>query len=252
MRLNLEPGADSAEAAPGSRGRRVTALVGPSGSGKTELAIALALAAASAPLARGEHRGRVALADLDVVKPYFRSREVRERLAAEGVALVAPEGELATADLPIVTADLRAAIADPDTHVVLDVGGDPAGARALGSLADVFVAADPDLLLVLNGSRPFMSDPERVVALARAIEAAAQARFTGVVSNTHLMEETTLELVLDGLELAREVAARLSVPLRALGVPEELAPALASRPGLPPLLVIHRHVLPTFLGGSIL
>ncbi len=232
--------------------RRVTALVGPYGSGKTELAIGLSQWAA-AQLGPGAPVSRVVLGDLDVLKPYFRSREVNDSLKAAGVALLAPQGALAVSDLPIVTPELRGSCVRTDTQVLLDVGGDPVGARALGSISDVVAGSQSyDLLLVLNRYRPFMDSLEKVVDQARKIAAAANLDITGVISNTNLLDDTTPADVEWGLELARPVAEALEAPLRLLAVPDALAEEFAGRPGLPPVVGIRRRMMPHFLGGVVL
>jgi len=229
---------------------RVAALIGPYGAGKSEIAIGLAMWAAQHLAATG--RRRVVLADLDVLKPYFRAREMAAGLEKAGVGLIAPMGALANSDLPILTPQLRATIPDERTQMMLDVGGDPVGARALGSVSDVVGAAEHDLLLVLNRYRPFMDTVEQVVEQALMISDAAHLALTGIVSNTHVMEETTGEDVRWGLDLAREVSRRLGLPLRLLGVPEHLAGAFLQQADLPPMVVVRRHMRPDFLGGVVL
>lgn len=232
--------------------RRVTALIGPFGSGKTELAIGLALDSARRASETGQQLRQVALADLDVLKPYFRSREVSDSLREAGVRLIAPAGALGASDLPILTPELRGSVSRRDVQLLLDVGGDPVGARALGSIADVVGAAEYDLLLVLNRYRPFMDTVAHVVEHAARIVEASHLALTGVISNTHLLEETTAEDVDWGLELAREVADNLSTSLRLLAIPAHLGPIFAARPGLPPLVAIRRRMMPNFLGGVVL
>jgi len=233
--------------------RRVTALVGPYGSGKTELSIGLALWAAQQVAAGvAANLKRAVLGDLDVLKPYFRSREVSDSIKRSGVELLAPAGALAQSDLPIITPELRGSVLREDTQLILDVGGDPVGARALGSISDVMGKASYDLLLVLNRYRPFMNSVEQVVEQARRIAAAAQLDFTGVISNTNLLEETTAQDVEWGLELAIPVATELGVPLRLLALSEHLVETFAARPGLPPVVGIRRRMMPHFLGGVVL
>jgi hypothetical protein len=232
--------------------KRVTALIGPYGSGKTELSIGLARLAARLRVAQGSPFAQVALADLDVLKPYFRSRETGDRMKYEGVGVIAPQGAMATADLPIITPELRGSVARQDVLVVLDVGGDPVGARALGSISDVVKASEYDLLLVLNQYRPFMNSVDGVVAQATQMAAAAHLDITGIISNTHLLDDTEEADVFGGLELSRAVAQKLGVSVRLLGVPEKLAEALATRPDLPPIVAIRRHMMPEFLGGVVL
>jgi len=195
--------------------RRVSVLVGSFGSGKSELALQAALASAEATR-------RTALLDLDLVKPFLRARTAREWLESRGIEVVAPSGENAFADLPILLPRVRGLLRDEQVHVLADVGGDEAGARVLGSLGDA-LPLDADLLLVLNFRRPFAETVEQVLALADRIARAARRGVTGLISNTHLKHETTPEVVVRGYEQAREVATRLGVPVVAVPVQEELA-----------------------------
>jgi len=219
--------------------RRITVLVGSFGSGKTEIALngALALAAAGGP---------VTLADLDVVKPYFRSRAARAILDEAGIRLLAPAGEVTHADLPIVVPQVRAALRDPSCRVVVDAGGDDVGARVLGSLSDVLPAADAHVLVVLNFRRPSTPDAEKAAAMVRKIEAAARVKVTGLVSNTHLMRETTPRVVLEGHQLAVEAAEDLSIPVIAVTATSDVAADLAGEELGCPLVVLQRIVLPPF------
>lgn len=219
--------------------RQVTVVLGHFGSGKTELALNRALDLAAA----GE---AVTLADLDVVKPYFRSRSARHLLADAGVSLLAPTGENVFADLPIIVPQVRSALRDPAHRLLLDIGGDDTGARVLGSLADVLPEADTDVLLVLNFRRPSTPDAERAVAMVRAIERVARVAVTGLVSNTHLMDETTAETVLEGAGMAREVAAATGVPLVGIAVTEPLVAAVDAAGPECPVIRLRRIVRPPF------
>lgn len=229
----------------------VTVLVGPAGSGKTEIAVNLALA----------WRGRgaqVSLVDLDLVKPFFRCRQAIAELEERGIRLVAPTGERFYADLPILLPEARSAAAEADPHarLIFDVGGDDLGARALGSLADLLDRKGTDLLFVVNTNRPFAGDlPALRGGLAR-IQTAARLAVTGLVANTHLMQETTPAMVQDGIRAARALGAATGIPVRFCAVLAALAPALASPGGLADpvdILALERHILPPFLprpGGT--
>jgi hypothetical protein len=219
--------------------RRVSLVVGHFGSGKTEIALNGALAAAESGV-------RVALVDLDFVKPYFRSRAARAVLADAGVELVAPVGEHFYADLPILVPQVRSLLREPDRQIILDVGGDDTGSRVVGSLSDLIWPDEVDCLLVLNFRRPFTPDPEGAVVMAREIEAAARVRLTGLISNTHLLGETTAEVVLEGMAMAEETGRRLGLPVRAVTVDEELIAALAAAELPCPVVALRRIVLPPF------
>ncbi len=214
----------------------MTVLVGHFGSGKTEIAINGALDLAR----RGE---KVILADLDVVKPYFRSRSARHILADAGVELIAPEGEHVHADLPIIVPQVRDALRTPRRKIILDIGGDGTGARVLGSLGDVLPSEGIEILVVLNFSRPSTPDPEGAVAMVREIEGVAGVRATGLVSNTHMMDETTVETITSGAEMAMETGRRLDLPVVAAAVQD----TLSINGDLPcPEFVLHRIVRPPF------
>jgi hypothetical protein len=216
---------------------RITVLVGHFGSGKTELAVNAVMGMAGAG-------ARPVLVDLDVVKPYFRSRAARELLEAAGVDLVAPTGEDLFADLPIVVPQVRAVCNDRLRKVVIDVGGDDTGARALGSIGDVLRDQGVGFDIVLNFRRPFTPDVESAVVMTREIEAAARVRVSGVVSNTHLMHETTPAVVREGYELAAATAVRLGVPIVAVAIEERLVDAAGSFPC--PVMALRRVVRPPF------
>ena len=219
--------------------RRVTIFVGNFGSGKTEIALngALELAAAGS---------RVTVADLDVVKPYFRSRSARAILSDAGVGLLAPTGANVHSDLPIIVPQIRSCLRDDHSRLILDVGGDDLGARVLGSLSDVIPFDDTDCLLVLNFRRPSTPDPERAAAMVREIEAVGRVPVSGLISNTHLMDETTPEVVLDGYRQALETARLVEAPLVAITVEEELAVVLEGEDLECPVVPLRRIVKPPF------
>jgi len=219
--------------------KRVTLLVGHFGSGKTEIALngALDLAAAGA---------RITLADLDVVKPYFRSRSARAILADAGIELLAPTGTNVHADLPIIVPQIRSHLRDSDRRLIIDVGGDEVGARVLGSLSDVVPFEDTDCLLVLNFRRPSTPDPERALQMIREIEAVGRVPVSGLISNTHLMGETTPAVVIDGYRRAVETAKLAEVPLVAVTVTEDLIADLRQENFECPMIAMRRIVMPPF------
>ena len=178
---------------------RLTLVTGHYGTGKTEFSVNLALALAEA----GE---RTALADLDIVNPYFRSRERRELLEAAGVRLIATSQALADADVPALPAELHALLEDRTVRGVLDIGGDPSGARVLARYRPRIVKEDYRLLYVVNAARPEVRTAERSAEVLRAIETVTGLACTGLVNNTHLCGETTAEDVREGAALAEEVS----------------------------------------------
>jgi len=188
----------------------VTVLVGHFGAGKSEIAVNLAFGWRE----RGE---AVAVVDLDVVKPYFRSRLLRDELQARGITLVVPQDDRFYADLPIVVPEVRGAVGRAMAghgRAILDVGGADVGARVLGSIAGLDDPALADVIFVVNGSRPFAESPDAVIGMLREIERASKLKVTGLAANTHLINETTDGTVVEGLALAGAVSRATGLPVR--------------------------------------
>lgn len=217
---------------------RVLMIVGAYGSGKTEISVNLAVQLAQA----GQ---RVQIADLDLVNPYFRCREARALMESHGIRVVVPCGAAQYADLPIVLPEIRAMLHPPEgTITIFDVGGDDVGARAVAAFRPVIAEGDYELWQVLNARRPFTRTVEGALAARCGIEAASRLDVTGFFANTHLIDQTGTDEVLEGWRLGAATAARSGLPLRAVAVMQELAdaPELASIDA--PLLRMTRHMLP--------
>ena len=216
--------------------QRVVLIVGNYGSGKTEVAVNLAI--------RLSEQRSVSIADLDIVNPYFRCREARSEMEGFGIRVINPEGEYQAADLPIILPELRGAVQKGDGTLIFDVGGDDVGARVLGSLADVFTARPYTMLQVLNTKRPFTDTVEGCLKIGREIEAASRLRITGLVSNTHLLEETDTPTILEGLRLAREVGKTAELPVSFMTANEDLRGGFDTEEAGCPILWIKRRMLP--------
>lgn len=223
--------------APWNTGSRIKAVVGHYGSGKTEFSLNMALAAKAA--------GRRALvADMDIVNPFFRSAEQGERLKRAGVELIAPPYALTGVDLPVLSPEIYAIFEQPERFCVLDVGGDDAGAAALGGLSGRLAAQGADLYYVVNPYRPFSNTVERVMEMMERIQRRARLQVTGLVNNAKLGEETGAEELLEGRTLLEKVSRRCGVPVVCEcgfeGVLQQLPPG-------PPSFPIARYLMPEWL-----
>ncbi len=179
--------------------KRVNLFCGGYGSGKTEVAVNFAL-----HLARTGRK--VSIADLDIVNLYFRSREVRAELRRQGVEVLVPGEGLVNADLPIITPEVKGAIDRPAGHLVLDLGGDPVGARVMASLAEGMDWNDYSGFIVLNSRRPKTNTVVGARQMIEDIEASSHVPVTDIVVNSHLIEETAGSVIEEGISLAEEVA----------------------------------------------
>lgn len=180
-------------------------ITGHYGSGKTNLALNLALDLRS----RGEE---VTLADLDVVNPYFRTADFSEIASLNGINLLASDYANSNIDIPALSGALDAKLAS-DGRLIIDVGGDDAGARALGRYAGRIAARPYTMIYVVNAYRYLMKDPRDCAALLRDIEAASRIRATHIVNCSNLGVETTARDIENSLPYAQEVARLSGLPL---------------------------------------
>jgi len=232
----LEMTANSKHRAP-ELGRRVVTIVGAYGSGKSEIAVNLAIMLA------GWEAEPVTLADLDVINPYFRSREAAVELEKMGIRSLVPPGAQASADLPIVIPEIKGAIQQSPGRLVLDVGGDDLGATVLRSLADAFVPGEYDLLLAHNANRPFTSDLPGTLKVINEIERSCGLKMTGLIANSHLIQLTTVETVMTGLDLTKAASEASGLPILFVSIDSRVLAEI--KPGQIdlPLLEINRSLL---------
>lgn len=171
--------------------KRLTLFAGHYGSGKTNIAVNYALQL------RKEGKS-VCIADLDIVNPYFRTKDSERELTAAGITLVSPRYASTNVDLPALPAESYRLVQDKSTYGIMDIGGDDRGAYALGRFAAAIKAEnDYRMAFVVNCHRPLTSTVEDTVEIMREIEAAAGLEFTCIVNNSNLGPETTAEVVMD-------------------------------------------------------
>ncbi|MBT9177066.1 MAG: hypothetical protein DDT20_01395 [Firmicutes bacterium] len=199
---------------------RVSVIVGGYGSGKTEVAINLSLY----KRAKSDPDTSVELIDLDIVSPYFRSRDQLLQLKACGVAVVAPEGSLRSADLPALPAVVGGSILRRDNQVIIDVGGDPAGATALGRYSGDIKLEPVDVLMVINPYRPHTRTALDVLNLLNLIEQKSRLRTTAFVNNANLMGLTEIAHLERGQRLLGELYAQTGIPAGFISCMPSLVP----------------------------
>jgi len=215
----------------------LTIIVGGFGSGKTEVSVNLAKFLAST------QDLPVSIVDLDLVNPYFRSRETVKEMEALGVRAIAPSGGQFYADLPILMPEIKGVIEKHEGRVILDVGGDAQGTRALGSLSGEFEADSYEMLMVLNSRRPQTSDVEGSLKTMQRIEQTARLKFTGLISNSHMLDATDGEILIEGYNLAKEVSARTGLPVAFVSAKNDVLKSMDAGVFGCPLLPLTRSML---------
>ena len=216
--------------------KRLTILCGHYGSGKTNIAVNMALDLRS-------KRDRVAIADLDIVNPYFRSKDSEDEFKQHDIRLICSEFASSNVDLPSMPADLYSITDDRELSVIMDIGGDDRGAYALGRLRDAIKNEnDYEMLMVVNRFRPLTPDAPSTIEVMREIEAACGIPFTGIINNSNLAAETDASAVLGSVKYAEEVSELSGLPVVLTTVEERLYDDLKDK--ISPLFRLHLQARP--------
>ncbi len=203
--------------------KRITLFAGHYGSGKTNIAVNYALHLKDA-------YDKVSIADLDIVNPYFRTKDSEGFLESRGIHLISSEYANSNVDVPALPAEAYAIIDDESVHAVIDVGGDDRGALALGRYApSILKQNDYEMLLVINKFRPLTPDCASTVAVMHEIEAAAGMKFTGIINNSNLGDETTVDDVIGSVTYAQAISEASGLPIKMTTVKEDLYESLKDK-----------------------
>jgi len=203
--------------------KRISLFTGHYGSGKTNIAVnyALRLREAGFP---------VRIADLDIVNPYFRTKDSAEMLQKAGITLISSQFANSNVDLPALPQQLYAVTDDPSAYAVMDIGGDDRGALALGRFAPAILEENNyEMFFVINCFRPLTRTAADTLEVLREVETAGGMRATALINNSNLGEHTAPEDVLSSVAYAEEVSRLSGLPVRMTAVREDLLPQLEGR-----------------------
>ena len=203
--------------------KRVTVFSGHYGSGKTNLAVNFAIGLKKQGF-------NVGIYDLDFVNPYFRTIDAKKLLLNAGVDLTVSDFAETNVDLPSVKAESYRIIADKEKYAVVDLGGDDSGALAMGRFSEELKKENNvDFLLVFNAYRPETNTVEGVIQIISEIENACKMRFTGIINNSNLGENTTEQDVLNSLPLLNQVSKKSGLPVKFTAVLKNLEEKLKGK-----------------------
>lgn len=188
--------------------RKINIITGHYGSGKTNVSVNMALDLAE----KGE---KVTVVDLDIVNPYFRTADFKELFGEHNISLTVPTYANSNLDIPALGFDMNG-IADREGYIIIDVGGDDEGAKALGRYRKVFEKYDTQVLYVINRCRYLTKEPAETLQLMYEIENASGMKCDGIINNTNLGRETDRNIVLGSVAYADEVCREAGLPLVAV------------------------------------
>lgn len=210
------------------------------GSGKTETAVNFAR------MLKERGTKPVALVDLDIVNPFFRSADAKEMLEGMGIRVEVPLYANTNVDIPALTGNMGAVIEDGSYDVILDVGGDDLGAKAVGYYSESILKREHRTFFVVNRRRPFTETAEDAAGIFDEISASALVPVDGIINNTNLLDETTADTVLEGLPLVNRLAEIKNIPVCYHSAPEAVAEEVACKlkglKGEAPVIPIKRSV----------
>jgi hypothetical protein len=177
----------------------VLIITGAYGVGKSEFASQLALLKAPC-----------ALADLDVINPYFRPREQSEWLASKGVDVI---GSILknhiNQDFPAMSGNLRGAISQ-NIPLIIDCAGSENGLKPLASFEDVLQNAK--VWLVVNANRP-ESFFDQIIPMIELFESRSHMRISGLVHNTHLLDQSDPQDILKAQCDLDKISQSIGIPI---------------------------------------
>ena len=191
----------------------ITVIVGAYGSGKSEVSVNLALAKAAS--------GKVYLADLDIINPFYRSADTAELLKARNVKLISSIYAGTNVDVPAVPGEINRLFADQEATAVLDIGGEDLGARIVGSIKPKLEAVQHQILMVVNPFRPFTDTAKKIEEMVVSLEDACKLKIEGLIYNPNLLEYTTSDLVEEGWEVISAASKLVDIPIRLITVMNE-------------------------------
>lgn len=208
------------------------------GSGKSEIAINFAFSQLKSSGLKPY------IIDLDIIKPYFRSRMVRNLLISSGIEIIVPEGDRVYADLPILMPQVKSLIKQEENFLIFDVAGDPEGARVLSIFSEDIKKRGYNFYLVINIKRPRTEDLEGNLKMLKDIEENSKLTVNGIISNSHLMDETTPEVVLEGYEMAKKISRMKNLPIWKVVMTKKVAKKIPKNLIDTEIFTIEQYLLP--------
>ena len=186
--------------------KRISIFIGMFGSGKTEIALNFAIKLK-------EKYDKVALEDIDVISPYFRTRDLKNKFEDMGIEVITPEGKLMHADLPIISPKIKGFISREDYKIVIDCGGNDDGAVVLGSLYSSLKNYKYDIYFVVNPYRPFTDTVEKTVAHIKRLEKTSRQRISYLINNANIGHLSEIKNIVYGESFIEEISRISNIPV---------------------------------------
>ena len=186
---------------------KIYIICGHYGSGKSEFAVNFAKKLKT-------DNTNVVLADLDIVNPYFRSREIRLSLENLGIDVISDTlNSIKGLDMPYLSPAIKGQIMQKDRTIVLDCGGDPVGCRVLKQFSEDIKKRDYEMYMILNVFRPETSNVEDIIAMKNKLEQESTLKITGLINNSNFIWQTTVEDLIYADKIIKQVSILTNIPI---------------------------------------
>lgn len=185
---------------------RINIFTGHFGSGKTEVAVNFALNSAG-------KMENVAIVDLDIVNPYFRTADAKSELEDKGIWVVTPMYANTNVDVPSLPPEMNTLFEKKEYNVILDIGGDDLGAKVLARYKDEILSEGYCMYFVVNTKRPMTDTDEKLEQMIYEIESSSGLKVTKFINNTNLLEYTSADVVVEGHRMIERMSDKLGIPI---------------------------------------
>lgn len=187
--------------------KRITLVTGHYGSGKTEFSV-------NRVMELKKEYEKVAILDMDIANPYFRSRERQEKLNEEDILVEYNSfGYDITEDLPAISASMKAPLENKEYVTIVDVGGNNTGAMVLNQFKKYFIPEECEQLCVINANRPETDTLQGALNHISSIQSETGIGIHGLINNTHMLQETEPEDIIRGYKLCKKISEQLEIPI---------------------------------------
>ncbi len=186
--------------------KRINMFTGHFGSGKTEVAVNFALKLA-------ENNFKTAIVDFDIINPYFRTADAKDELEKNNIRVVLPMYANTNVDIPVIPPEIYSLFQNKEYQVVLDVGGEDLGAKAISRFKEEIISDSYEMFFVVNTRRNMTDTSEKILEMIALIEYGANIKVTKLINNTNLLEETTPEIILEGNKIIAEASDKTGIPI---------------------------------------
>lgn len=186
--------------------KRISIFTGHFGSGKSEVAVNYAMKLA-------QNNKKVAIVDLDIVNPFFRTADVKNQLEDKGITVITPVYANTNIDVPALSPDINRVFEEKEFKVVFDVGGEDLGARVLSRYNEEIIIDDYEMFCVVNIRRPMTNTPDKIEEMIRSIEYSSRLKISMLINNTNYLSASTIDLLQSGKEMIKKVSEKINIPI---------------------------------------